>query len=287
MWVALCISLLALLEVIAGYAGNDGDDLIYLHNVTLSPNESITVRVHDKANTKWDLVLYPSDDDSSAKPQALIKEIQRDKPYYDLTSDTMIDTTQNPTDSWILVAQDSSDKDSRLGSSKSFQIMSPASSGPSTPSTPQIQGIPLIPSSTLPIPSSSLSIISSSPDEPTAGIGTTSQGGFDTGSGPSNSTNPTKSNKPLIIGLTVGISAFVLGCILVFLFIRRRRRRLANEVPHDVVFNRELMFERRPSPFDTWSLRSVELEKGSLRPGAISPSRVHITRTTTSDRDVS
>ncbi|KAJ3564771.1 hypothetical protein NP233_g8071 [Leucocoprinus birnbaumii] len=92
-------------------------------------------------------------------------------------------------------------------------------------------------------------------------------------------------NKPLIIGLTISLSTLLLVCILVFMFIRRRRRR--NHIPNEVVFNREMMFERRPSRasrYDTWTMRSMDLEKGSISLTNGEPLKVYVSRSVLSDR---
>ncbi|KAJ3561416.1 hypothetical protein NP233_g10205 [Leucocoprinus birnbaumii] len=92
-------------------------------------------------------------------------------------------------------------------------------------------------------------------------------------------------NKPLIIGLTISLSTLLLVCILVFMFIRRRRRR--NHTPNEVVFNREMMFERRPSRasrYDTWTMRSMDLEKGSISLTNGEPLKVYVSRSVLSDR---
>ncbi|KXN83433.1 hypothetical protein AN958_01447 [Leucoagaricus sp. SymC.cos] len=84
----------------------------------------------------------------------------------------------------------------------------------------------------------------------------------------------------IIAGVTVGGVAFILGALLVLAFLRRRRRSARSD--HQVVFNRELMFQRRPSPYDSWTLRSMDLEKGSLTEAP----RIYVTKTMTSDRDL-
>jgi hypothetical protein len=82
-----------------------------------------------------------------------------------------------------------------------------------------------------------------------------------------------------IVGATIGGVVFILVAVGLLAFYRRRRHRA--RVPSQVVFNRELMFQRRPTPNDSWTLRSADLEKGAL---AQTP-RAYVPRTTTSDRD--
>jgi len=93
------------------------------------------------------------------------------------------------------------------------------------------------------------------------------------------STQPEPRNTSLIIGVTIGSSTLVVGGVL-FLIIRRRRRR-STKARNTFTFNREFMFQRRPSTYDTWTLRSVDLEKGIRGP---SP-QIFVTKTTTRDTD--
>ncbi|KAF9444699.1 hypothetical protein P691DRAFT_778074 [Macrolepiota fuliginosa MF-IS2] len=115
-------------------------------------------------------------------------------------------------------------------------------------------------------------------NNPTATITTTGPGTKGSAVLPETATpNKSESKTPIIVGATVGALVFTIGAAALIVFIRWRRRRSSS--PRQVVFNRELMFQRRPSPSEAWTMRSVDAEKGTINGGT----QVFVTRTATKD----
>jgi len=84
----------------------------------------------------------------------------------------------------------------------------------------------------------------------------------------SKSKSKSKSKIPIIVGATVGAFVLIIGAVVLVVFIRWRRSRSSS--PRQIIFNRELMFQRRPSPDEAkgWTVRSVDAEKGITNDGA-------------------
>jgi len=128
-----------------------------------------------------------------------------------------------------------------------------------------------LPSTNISAPTSSQSAAGDpASSQPTAGDPTPSEGPRVT-SAPTNqpeSKSKSKSKIPIIVGATVGALVFLIGAVVLVGFIQWRRRRSSS--PRQIVFNRELMFQRRPSPDDAkgWTVRSVDAEKGITNDGA-------------------